>query len=149
LLGKVENARESLGILAFDKWMCNVDARQAIFFRARLRDYLKPRTDTDAGDAPRTGFIAFMMDHGYVLDGPQWDFQDSPLHGLYHRTAVYQSVRGFDDFQPWLDRIIHFPEEVVDDACRRMQPLWIEGDEAALETALEALLRRRKRVPDL
>lgn len=148
LLGKVENAREFLGVLAFDKWMCNVDARQAIFFRARLRDQFKPRT-AEAAEAPRAGFVAFMMDHGYVLDGPHWAFQDSPLQGLYHRTAVYDCVRGFDDFQPWLDRIISFPEEVIDDAYRRMPPWWVEGDEAALETTLTGLLRRRKLVPEL
>jgi len=28
------------------------------------------------------GYVAQMMDHGYVFDGPHWDFPDSPLQGL-------------------------------------------------------------------
>ena len=39
LLDKVVNANEFLGVLAFDKWMGNADARQSIFFRARLRQW--------------------------------------------------------------------------------------------------------------
>jgi len=58
-------------------------------------------------------------------------------------------VRGLDDFQPWLDQIVHFPEEVVDQAYKQIPPDWIEGDEGAFEKLLETLLRRRKRTPDL
>src|SRR5215472_13351969 len=38
LLGKIANLSEFAGVLAFDKWIGNADARQAIFFRAKLRD---------------------------------------------------------------------------------------------------------------
>src|SRR4029077_10248781 len=37
LLDKVVNLKEFLGALAFDKWIGNADARQSIFFRARLK----------------------------------------------------------------------------------------------------------------
>jgi len=40
----------------------------------------------------------------------------SPLHGLYHRPLVYESVTGWNDFQPWLDQVKNFPEEVIDQA---------------------------------
>jgi hypothetical protein len=36
ILDTVENLSDFLGALAFDKWMGNADARQAVFFRARL-----------------------------------------------------------------------------------------------------------------
>ncbi len=53
LLDKVVNVDEFLGVLAFDKWIGNADARQSIFFRARLRQWppsaSEPRpTSTDA-----------------------------------------------------------------------------------------------------
>jgi len=105
LLDKVINAGQFLGILAFDKWMSNVDARQSIFFRAELRQ----RPTAGGNPAPRAGFVSQMMDHGYVFDGSHWRLSDSPLQGLYLRTNVYQSVRGWEDFQPWLDRVVHFP----------------------------------------
>src|SRR5271170_3579745 len=120
LLEKVVNADEFLGVLAFDKWMGNADARQSIFFRARLRQWLPTESEAPragfvsqapragfVSQAPRAGFVAYMMDHGYVFDGPHWKFADSPLQGLYFRPTVYQNVTSFDDFQPWLDRLVH------------------------------------------
>jgi hypothetical protein len=145
LLDKVVNAQEFLGVLAFDKWMGNADARQSIFFRARLRQW----SPAAAEPAPRSGFVALMMDHGYVFDGPHWKFPDSPLQGLYFRPSVYQKVRGFDDFQPWLDRVVYFPEEVIDTAQKQIPPEWLDEDAAALQTILEKLMSRRRRVPDL
>lgn len=145
LLDKVVNRHEFLGVLAFDKWIGNADARQAIFFRARLQQW-SPSGD----DAPRRlGFVAHMMDHGYVFDGPHWKFADSPLQGLYFRPTVYQNVTSFDDFQPWLDRLVHFPEEVVDEARKQIPPAWLEEDESVVDALLVKLMSRRKRIPDL
>src|SRR6266566_3757200 len=54
LLEQVENLRDFLGVLAFDKWMGNADSRQAIFFRARVLDSLE-------SNPPRLGFVAQMV----------------------------------------------------------------------------------------
>jgi hypothetical protein len=62
---------------------------------------------------------------------------------------VYETVRSLDDFQPWLDQIVHFPEEMIDQAYKQAPPEWIEGEEDAFERLLEKLLRRRKLLPDL
>jgi hypothetical protein len=145
LLDKVVNVDEFRGVLAFDKWIGNADARQSIFFRARLREW----SPSSVQHAPRAGFVAHMMDHGYVFNGPHWTFPDSPLQGLYFRPNVYQNVRSWDDFQPWLDRLVHFPEEVVDEAQKQIPPDWLAEDGSVLEAMLGALMSRRKRVPDL
>lgn len=145
LLDKVANLKEFLGVLVFDKWIGNADARQSIFFRARLQPWPAAKPDPPL----RLGFVASMMDHGYVLNGPHWTFSDSPLQGLYFRPSVYGAVRSFDDFQPWLDRVVHMPEEVVDSALKQIPPQWLDGDEDALETLLAKLMVRRRRVPDL
>ncbi|HSR05766.1 MAG TPA: HipA family kinase [Bryobacteraceae bacterium] len=145
LLAQVENRVDFLGMLAFDQWMGNADSRQVIFFRARLRDWLP----SFEAHPLRLGFVAQMVDHGFTFDGPHWRFSDSPLQGLYFRPEVYRGVRGLDDFQPWLDRIVHFPESVVDQALKQIPPAWIVGDEVALEQLCEQLLRRRKRVVEL
>jgi hypothetical protein len=142
LLDKVENLPDFRGALAFDKWMGNADSRQAIFFRARVLEPL-------AGATSRLGFVAQMMDHGYVFDGPHWRLGESAIQGLYFRPLVYRAVRGLDDFEPWLDRIRNFPEEVVDQAVKRIPPAWLEGDEDELDRLLERLMKRRARVPDL
>jgi len=145
LLDKVVNRNDFLGVLAFDKWIGNADARQSIFFRARLERW----SPSETGHPPRAGFVAHMMDHGYVFDGPQWAFSDSPLQGLYFRPSVYRDVTSADDFQPWLDRVVNFPEEIVDQALKQIPPEWLDGDETELEAVLEKLMVRRKRVPDL
>ncbi len=145
LLDKVVNLADFLGVLVFDKWAGNADARQSVFYRARLRHWASGADEY----LTRTGFVANMMDHGYTFNGPHWTFADSPLQGLYFRPVVYQSVRSWDDFQPWLDRVVHFPEEVIDDALKQVPPEWIEGDEEALDKLLTTLMKRRKRVADL
>jgi len=145
LLDKVENLGDFLGVLVFDKWMGNADSRQAVFFRARLREWLPG----SSAHPLRLGFVAHMMDHGYVFEGPHWRFNDSPLQGLYFRTQVYRQVRSAVDFEPWLTRIANFPEEVVDQALKQIPPAWLEGDEAELQSMLARLLARGRRVPDL
>jgi hypothetical protein len=145
LLDKVVNRNEFIGVLAFDKWVGNADARQSIFFRARLQE----RRSAIPSDPQRHRFVTQMMDHGYVFNGPDWTFLDSPLQGLYFRPSVYMNVRSFSDFQPWLDRVVHFPEDVVVDARRQIPPEWLAGDEVALERLIVKLMSRRVGVPDL
>jgi hypothetical protein len=145
LLSRVVNFNQFLGMLVFDKWTANADARQSIFFRARIKEW----SSGAAGQHLEKGFLAQMVDHGYLFDGPHWDFCDSPLQGLYFRPLVYEHVRGWDDFEPWLSQVMDFPEEVLDDALKRVPRSWLNGDQEALERLLEQLLARRKRVPDL
>jgi hypothetical protein len=143
LLGKTANLSEFLGVLVLDKWLSNADSRQAVFWRARVQQR------SAQGWQERTGFVASMIDHGYVFDGPHWTFVDSPIQGLYFRPLVYAAVRSLDSFEPWLSRVLHFPEQVLDEAVKRIPAAWLAGDRPLLEQLLEKLLRRRCRVPGL
>lgn len=143
LLPQVANLDDFRAILVFDKWVGNADGRQSIFHRALVH-----RT-ADSAPASRPGFVARMIDHGFAFNGPNWDFPESPIQGLYHRRMVYESVRSLDDFRPWLDQVVHFPEEVVDQAWKRIPPDWIDGEEDDLVRLLDRLLARRSRLPDL
>lgn len=145
ILETVTNLRDFRGAFVFDKWMANADSRQAIFFRARIKEWAHEET----AHPRKLGFVALMIDHGFVFNGPHWEFPDSPLLGRYHRPLVYQTVRGWEDLQPWLDQVMHFPESVVDDALRQLPAQWIAEDAAALEELLEKLMRRRRRMPEL
>jgi len=147
LLDTVENLPDFRAVLAFDKWMGNADSRQAIFFRARVLEPLA--SGHNLGTTQRLGFVAQMMDNGYVFEGPHWRLGESAIQGLYFRPLVYRTVRGLAEFEPWLSRIRNFPEEVVDQAVKRIPPAWLEDDEDELERLLERLMRRRARVPDL
>jgi hypothetical protein len=143
LLGKVVNVGDFAGIFVFDKWTGNSDSRQSIYYRARL-------APAHPDEEPRAGFVAHMIDHGYTFDGPHWAFVDSPIQGMYFRPKVYEQVRGWSDFEPWLDRVTHFPEEVVDAALRQLPRQWLEDEDAeALEPLLERLMSRRRRIAHL
>jgi hypothetical protein len=135
------NHWEYAGILPFDKWTSNADARQSIFYRARIR--------AANSEYETTGIVTQMIDHGFVFEGPNWSFGDSPVQGAYPRPSAYERVRGWADLQPWLDRIVHFPAEVFDEAIRRVPHPWIEGEEDQFQALLERLYKRRKRTPEL
>ncbi len=145
LLERVENLHHFRGALAFDQWTSNADSRQAIFFRARVQEWLPG----SPGAATRMGFVAQMMDHGFLFEGPHWKLTDSHLRGLYFRPIVYGDARAAADFEPWIEQIVNFPEEVVDQAIKQIPASWIEGDEGALMDLLDRLMARRRRVPDL
>ena len=145
LLGQVANADQFLAALVFDRWVANSDHRQTIFFRAQLKDWLaRPGIPHR-----KMGFVALVIDNGFVFNGPNWDFPESAITGLYNRRMVYAKVRSMDDFDPWLHRVMNFPEEVLDRALRQIPPEWIGEDDAALMKMLEKLLARRKRIPEL
>ena len=143
LLTQCVNLRDYLGVLVFDKWVSNSDGRQSIFYKARIRD-------GRGEEVLEKGFVTQMMDNGFIFDGPNWQYTDSPIQGHYFRAQVYTAARKLDDFQPWLDRVRFFPEEVIDDARKRIPLQWLEDDDGdVLDRLLERLLLRRQRVPDL
>jgi hypothetical protein len=144
LLAKVENSADFLGTLVFDKWIGNADSRQAVFFRARAKTWTPLK-----GDVTKTGFFVQMIDHGFAFNGPNWNFQDSPVQGLYFRTSVYEGVHSLDSFEPWLSMIENFPAETVDAAWREIPSSWYLGEEDELERLLETLMKRRTLVPQL
>lgn len=143
LLPNCVNLHDYLGVLVFDKWTSNADSRQSIFYKARVRE-----AGVGGGSFER-GYVTQMMDNGFLFDGPNWQFGDSPIQGHYFRPFVYRNVRSLDSFQPWLERVRHFPIEVVDDARKALPPAWIEEDEQELDMMLERLVLRRERVGDL
>lgn len=146
LLHKVRNLSDFLGVLVFDKWVANADGRQAVFFRARVREWLPGSAEEHALSM---GFVAMMIDQGFAFNGPGWDFPESPVQGLYLRKLVYENVESLAQFEPWLARVENFPEELVDRAAKQVPPEWIAGEEGEFEQMLEKLLRRRKRVGEL
>ncbi len=145
LLAQVHNRADFLAILVFDKWTGNADGRQSIFFRAQLQDWVP----AVKGSGKKMGFIALMIDHGFIFNGPHWNFTESALQGLYPRRMVYEPVASLEDFEPWLERILHFPDEVLDRAMRRIPPDWIENEEDDLQRLLESLIRRQKRIHEI
>lgn len=145
LLSNIHNLHEFIAAFVIDKWLGNTDTRQAIFFRAQIRDFVPESSEHPL----KKSFIAQMIDHGYVLNGPHWGFQDAPQQGMYFRSLVYQQVRSMNDFEPWLTQIAGFPIEIMDESLRSLPPAWVADDMVPLESILEKLWRRRESVPEL
>jgi hypothetical protein len=133
-LGEVENLDAFAGMFAFDKWTCNTNGRQAIFFR----------------EPAHTSYQAWMVDQGFCFNAQNWDFPDAPLRGLYARVRVYDAVRGMESFEPWTVRMKRMGEDgTLDEMASRVPAEWYEGDLDALYALLERLVRRVSRLPDL
>jgi hypothetical protein len=144
LLADLANLHDFHGALVADRWLSNADARQAVFFRSKIRQF----APSVAAHGSRIGFVAMMIDHGYAFNGPEWNFLSAPAFGAYPRSAVYQRVTGWASFEPWLEQVKYFPDTVLAAARRELPPAWIGSDDDALDALLEKLLRRRRDVAD-
>jgi hypothetical protein len=133
-LGSVVNLPDFLGIFVFDKWTCNTNGRQAIYFR----------------ESENQMYQAMMIDHGFCFNAGEWNFPDAPLRGLYARQRVYQSVAGMDAFEPWLARLEqNISEAVLGEEAGRIPPEWYDDQWDDLQRLLDKLDARRKRVREL
>jgi hypothetical protein len=145
LFEMMDNLADFRGVLAFDKWMGNTDSRQAVFSRSGL----KRRTRDNEKQKSKLNMVAHMIDNGHVFEGANWRLGTGPLQSLYFRSKVYEGVRGLEDFEPWLTRILDFPDDVLQSAVKALPSSWLGGEEAALESLLARLQARRKSVPHL
>ncbi|HVS89173.1 MAG TPA: HipA family kinase [Candidatus Acidoferrum sp.] len=153
-LREVENLHDFAGMLVFDKWTCNTNGRQTVFFN-EMRE-TSDRSAAASGPAasgneePQTHYRTLMIDQGFCFNAGEWNFPDAPLRGLYARNRVYAGVTGMESFGPWLERIEkRMTEGVLDEISREIPPAWYEDDFDALLRLIEQLLRRRARVPEL
>jgi hypothetical protein len=133
LLLEVRNLAEFAGILALDKWTCNINGRQAVFQKSR-RD---------------RRYNATFIDQGYCFHAGDWKFIDISLGGVFAENTVYRGVTGWPSFEPWLSRIENLAPETVWGIAEMIPPEWCGGGLSGLEVLVERLLARRARVREL
>lgn len=133
LLERVRNLETFAGMLVVDKWTCNVDGRQAAFWR-----WLRERK-----------YTAAFIDQGYCFNAGEWTFPDNPLRGVYASNEVYSGVRGWESFEPWLSRIEHMEAQVAWRLAEEIPPEWYGGESRSLEGLVKQLISRRGLVRDL
>jgi hypothetical protein len=130
---EVRNLAEFAGILALDKWTCNINGRQAVFQKGR-RD---------------RRYNAIFIDQGYCFHAGDWKFVDAHLGGVFAENTVYRGVTGWASFEPWLSRIENLAPETAWAIAEIIPPEWYGGDLSALELLIDRLLARRARVREL
>ena len=134
LLEGVRNLADFARALVLDKWTCNADGRQAIFSRKTPR-------------SQRYG--ATFIDQGYCFNAGEWTFPDSPLRGAYANNCVYESVVGWETFEPALSRAEQMDAHAIWQCAADIPEEWYEGDRVGLERLVETLWHRRPTIRKL
>jgi hypothetical protein len=129
-LGHVQNRRKFWGVLAFDKWTCNADQRQAAFWKGPCERHYK----------------AAFIDQGYCFNGGKWSLLDNILTGVYAQNEIYAGVNDWDSFEPALSGIETITKDMVHCAARAIPSAWYGGDWRALQHLALLLHERRQEV---
>jgi len=131
LLSKVRNLTSVfLGGFVFDKWTCNCNGRQVIFFR--LVDEEAP------------AYSALLIDQGFCFNDGDWTFPDSPIRALYPRRLVYEKVEGFKSFEPFLSRIENLERSQIEECLLHLPEEWCGPEPGQLTRLAEKLYERRR-----
>ena len=127
LLQGVRNLSDFARVLVLDKWTCNSDGRQAIFWKA----------------ARRQRYSATFIDQGYCFNASEWSFPDYPLRGVYANNCVYEGVMGWEAFEPALSQAEEMDAHTIWRCAADIPEEWYEGDRDGLNRLVEALQHRR------
>ena len=121
-----------LGAFVFDKWTCNCDGRQVIFYRSV--------------DQEGSTYSAALIDHGFCFNDGDWNFPDSPIRSLYPRRLVYEGVRSLNSFEPFLSRVENLNVSELEECVRCIPDDWCGEHPEMLGRLAECLDERRRRV---
>ncbi len=129
----VQNLETFAGILVLDKWVGNTDGRQAAFWKlSRERKY-----------------HACFIDQGYSFNAGDWSFPDYPLRGIFGRNEVYEFIRDWSSFEPWLSRVENIEEAVIWDIAASIPPQWYANTPTDFTRLVYKLIERRRMVRGL
>ncbi|MGA8441925.1 MAG: phosphatidylinositol kinase [Candidatus Sulfotelmatobacter sp.] len=133
LLERVLNIGDFPLVLVLDKWTCNSDGRQAIFWKA-------PRSRR---------YAATFIDQGYCFNAGEWTFPDFPLRGVYANNCVYEGVMGWEAFEPALSRAEELDAHDIWRCAADIPDEWYEGDRDGLNRLVETLHQHREAIRNL
>ena len=128
LLQGVVNIDDFPRVLVLDKWTCNSDGRQAVFYRKKQRS---------------ERYTAVFIDQGYCFNAGEWSFPDYPLRGVYANNCVYEGVTGWEAFEPVLTRAEETDVDTIWRCAAEIPEEWYEGDRDGLHRLVEVLYHRR------
>ena len=150
LLPAVVNLHDFAGMLVFDKWSCNINGRQTLFFPVPQQAASGQQPDRQSEERDdEIPYTTIMIDQGFCFNAAEWNFPDAPLRGLYARNRVYADVTGRESFGPWLERLEErITKKVLASILQEIPPEWYDDDMDTLLALAEELFRRRERVPE-
>jgi hypothetical protein len=120
-------------VLVFDKWTGNSDGRQAVFIQR----------------SGRRKYEAVFIDQGHCFNAGEWNFPDSPLRGIYARNSVYESVTGWQPFEPTLSVVEQIEIDELWRIATEIPEEWYEHNSEAINRLIETLHARRTCIREL
>lgn len=133
LLRQVANVEDFARVLVLDRWTCNSDGRQVVFYRR----------------SKQRRYRAMFIDQGYCFNAGEWSFPDSPLRGVYAQNCVYAHVRNWDAFEPALSRAEEMDIDALWRIAAEIPAEWYEHDRDGLNRLVEELHKRRSMIRNL
>lgn len=134
LFNLVGNIEEFATMFVFDRWLFNVDPRQAIFFRDRSR-------------SEKSIFRACFIDHGMSFGGPRWKLGDTTPYGLAAQKSAYLRLDMAALTLRAIDTIKAIPESTIIGLDECIPREWLaDGDADCLAGLLGQLEGRRTRL---
>ncbi len=134
LLTTVSNASDFGRVLVADRWLCQSDSRQALFYRERSA--LSPLS-----------MRAVFVDNGQLLGGLNWAFHDADSRGVYHDPIVYSTFDLETVCQQTVEAVCAISEEDLYACCDGIPEEWIQlEDTQSLRDILLKLLKRQRQL---
>lgn len=130
---RIANPDDFPRVLVFDKWTGNSDGRQAVFVK---------------GPNQRTYQTVF-IDQGYCFNAGEWNFPDSPLRGAFARNSVYESVTGWESFEPILSQVEQMKIDDLWEIAAEIPEEWYGRESEPFIHLIETLHARRSRIREL
>jgi hypothetical protein len=136
LLRCVGNIEEFATMFVIDRWLHNVDKRQAVFFRDRSQ--------------LKSIFRACFVDQGMSFGGSLWEFGDVAGYGLAESRSIYSQLDMATLAQRAIEGIKAISESTIIAAGKCVPHEWLaEGDADCLARVLGKLESRRTRLDSL
>jgi hypothetical protein len=134
-LKKVSNLDDFARVFVADRWLYQLDQRQAVFARDR---------------APGTGEItmqAHFIDHGMTFGGSSWQLRETVGHGLYMDREVYRMIDMGTICNETVSQIESLGQQQILSCLKTLPECWLSaGDADELPRLLTNLHRGRLRL---
>jgi hypothetical protein len=134
-LKSVSNLDDFAKVFVLDRWLYQLDQRQAIFVRER---------GTQRGQLT---FRAYFVDHGMAFAGSAWDLREAIGHGLYADRNVYSLINMSDVCNETASQIERLTEKEVFSPLATLPECWLSaGEKSELNGLLGKLFTSRSRL---
>jgi len=135
LLESVSNLNDFAKVFVVDRWLYQLDQRQAVFVRDR------------GSAAGQVRLRAHFIDHGMAFGGTVWELREATGHGLYMDRVVYSLVNMPQICEETVNQIEGLTMQHVLSPLATVPDSWLRsGDKEELNRLLGDLYKNRSRL---